>query len=241
MLNLRGILSNKKVANLLHAFRPQHDLEFDFSDSDLLDEAFYDVPSKKELPMRGVAKVIYRTLDTMDQYTFTNGTYKTYNPYAFGITQQYNEVQPEVVVQGSTVVVDENHDRLVLQDVRHLPSISLDQVRNGSDPRMAILYNLEALREDIRVCGELGISFSDMVTTQKDRPYRSNNTKQMIADNWFYQNHTALSTLLRAACRRGKPIDRAIIDCINTKGAHLWWDNVAGNAKFKDGEFEVNL
>lgn len=239
---MTNLFAGGKVATLLRGYRPEFEPDFDFSNSDLpKQEEYFDVFSKKELPVVGSSAVTYRTLCDMELWSWTNGAYTTYNPYSFGITHQYNEVKREVVKPMVGVVIDDNHNRLVLQDERQLPSISIDDVRNGSDPRMAILYNLEALREDLRTITDLKITFDSMVSTNKDRPYFRNLPKQNVLDNWFLQNHSALHLLLRSACRTDRVMDKTIIDCINTKGAHLWWDEKACNAKFKDGEFEVNL
>lgn len=232
----------RKFASVLKGDRHE-ELEFDFSESDLGEQSkYFDVATKKDLPGNGKSTLTYRTLDDMLLWNWKNGVYVEYNPYAFGITQQFNEHQLETIVASNVAVLDVDNRKLVLDDVSHVPSISLDDVRKGADPRMAILYNVQALREDLRVIGNLKMTFNSMVKKDKVQPYNRNSDNQNVLDNWFFQNHSTLSLLLRSACQSSTyKIDVSIIDCLNGLGAHLFWDSKAGNAKFKDGEFEVNL
>lgn len=242
MQAIQTLLEKTGVAKLFFGDR-HHEVEFDFSNSDLVEQdAYYDVPTKRELPIKGNSNLTYRTLDDMSLWSWKRNAYVEYNPYAFGITQQYNTVTPTVFEQSVIAAIDDQHNRLLLEDVRQLPSISIDDVRNGSDPRMAVLYNLMALREDLRTITDLKITFESMIDTKKATPYLRNGHKQNVLDNWFIQNHTALSLLLRSACKsESSVIDKAIGDCLHGKGAYLSWDKTRGNAVFKDGEFEVNL
>lgn len=242
MMAIQNLLQKTGVAKLLH--REQYpEIEFDFSNSDLVEaDDFYDVPTKRELPIKGRENLTYRTLDDMSLWMWKRNAYVEHNPYAFGITQQYNTVTPEQFEQTVVAATDESHNRLVLEDPRHLPSISIDEVRDGADPRMAMLYNLMALREDLRTINDLKIPFGSMVKGDLPTPYLRNSTKQNVLDNWFFQNHAALSLLLRSACKGPTSvIDKAIGDMLHGKGAHLGWNSERGNAVFKDGEFEVNL
>jgi len=242
MQAIQSLLEKTGFAKLFHADR-YLETEFDFSNSDLVEQdEYYNVPTKRELPIKGNSAVTYRTLDDMCLWSWKRNAYVEYNPYAFGITQQYNTVTPTVFEQTVVAATDEQHNRLLLEDVRQLPSISIEDVRNGSDPRMAVLYNLMALREDLRTITDLKMTFESLIDVAKSTPYLRNGHKQNVLDNWFFQNHTALSLLLRSACKDAHtPVDKAIGDCLHGKGAYLGWDKTRGNAVFKDGEFEVNL
>lgn len=239
---LTNLFSNaRKFANVLRGDRHE-EIEYDFSDSDLDEqEPYYNVESKKDLPVTGSSKLIYRTLDDMLLWTWKRNAYTEYNPYAFGVTQEFNEVVPEVLQPQNFAVLDVDNRRVVLQDNQQLRSMSIEQVKEGGDARLAMVYNIEAFREDIRVITALKIPFETMVDEKKDRPYFKNSQKQNTLDNWFYQNHSALSLLLRSTCRSETHIDKHMLDGINKKGAHIYWDDKTNNAKFKDGEFEVNL
>lgn len=231
----------RKFANVLRGER--HDeIEYDFSESDLGDQSkYYDVATKKDLPAIGNSKVTYRSLDDMALWSWARNTYTEYNPYAFGITQEFNDVVPEVLQPINVAVLDANNIRLVLSEPTQMPSIGIDAVREGADARLAIGYNIEALRHDLRTITNLKIPFESMISSDKDRPYFKSGPKQNVLDNWFYQNHSALHLLLRSTCRSDTHLDKNMLDGINLKGAHIWWDAKTCNAKFKDGEFEVNL
>lgn len=233
--------ARNKFVKLFAEYKPNEEVEHDFSNSDLsVVGDYYDVESQFHLPQRGKADVIYRTLDDMRLWSWARITYTEYNPYSFGIANEYRE-PVEKIVMSNTRVLDNNDDVLVLQDERQMCSISIDAIKEGADARLALAYNIDALRCDLNMLSELKISLGTMVTDKKDRPYRKNSEKQNLVDNWFYQEHTALSLLLRSSCRSAKHVDNNMLDCINRKGAHLWWDEEANNAKFKFGEFEVNL
>lgn len=215
------------------------EVEYDFSQSDL-EQNEIDVPTKRDLPKQGKASVQYRTLDDMNIWSWVSGKYIEYNPYNYGITQQYNENKPAVLVP-SDIGVDEVTDRPIFEDSFQLAAISIEQIRQGADARLAVGYNIDAFREDIRMITQLKIPFASMVSEKKDRPYFGKDEKQNTLDNWFIQNHTALHLLLRSSCRSAEHYDKNMLDGINVKGAHLWWDNTSNRAKFKDGEFVVNL
>lgn len=212
------------------------EVEYDFSESDL-EITEVDVPTKRDLPIQGKSSVKYRTLDDMNMWSWLNGKYVEYNPYGYGGTTAYRE-KPEVMIVEKK---SEPVSNMLFEDERQLASISIDQVREGADARLALVYNIDAFREDIRVIVQYSQKFSSMVSDKKDRPYFRNDDQQNMRDNWFSQNHSALSLLLRSSCRSATHLDRNMLDAIHGKGAHLWWDEKAGNAKFKDGEFEVNL
>lgn len=215
-----------------------HDeVEYDFSNSDL-EITEVDVPTKRDLPIQGKSSVKYRTLDDMNMWSWMNGKYVEYNPYGYGGTTAYREQPAKVLVADIPVPKAVNKS---FEDERQLAGISIDQVREGADARLALVYNIDAFREDIRMIVQYGLKFSSMLSDKKERPYFRNSEQQNIRDNWFSQNHTALSLLLRSTCRSSTHMDRNMLDAIHGKGAHLWWDEKAGNAKFKDGEFEVNL
>lgn len=211
------------------------EVEHDFSNSDL-EIRELDVPTKRDLPLQGKASIKYRTLDDMSIWSWVNGKYVEYNPYSFGITQEYNEARPQIIEKRLETV-----NNKLFEDERHLASISIDQVRNGSDPKLAMLYNLDAFREDIRMITQYGIAFTSMLPDNAPRNYFRNDAKQNLLDNWFAYSHAALHLLLRSSCRSATHLDKNMIDGLHGKGAHLWWDAKTGNAKFKDGEFEVNI
>jgi len=242
MQALTSLFGNvRKFANVF-AGKTAEEIEFDFSNSELEEPSkYYDVETKRDLPIKGNSALTYRTLDDMVLWSWKRNAYIEYNPYSFGITQQFNDVVPEVLQPQNVAVLDVDNTILVLQDVQQLPSIGIDAVREGADARLAIGYNIEALRQDLRTITDLKISFESMVSDNKDRPYFKSGPKQNVLDNWFYQNHTALHLLLRSTCRSDTHMDKNMLDGINLKGAHIWWDAKTCNAKFKDGEFEVNL
>lgn len=244
MLSISSLFNTnaRKFASIFAKNQLREDLEFDFSDSDLSTDPIYvDVETRNDLPQLGRSDLTYRTLSDMQLWKWQRNAYHSHNPYTFGITQEFNDVEREIIVMSNNAVLDENNKRLVLQDEQQLPAISIDAIREGADARLAVGYNIEALRHDLRVITALKISFNTMMKEGQTGPYYKSTQKQNLIDNWFYHNHQALHLLLRSTCRSANHLDNNMLDGINLKGAHLWWDAKSGNARFKDGEFEVNL
>lgn len=234
--------AGKSFVKLFAAYKPEaeEEVQYDFSTSDLGQPEYSKVASKAALPSVGNSNIIYQTLDDHNLWTWSRNAYTEYNPYGFGVSTEYRE-PVQTVVKSTRRVVDVDDTLLIIEDIRQMCSISIDAVKEGADARLAMAYNIDALRADLAMIRDLKMSYASMIPVGKQMPYHRGTPAQVLVDNWFFHNHSALSLLLRSSCRSATHMDNNMLDGIAIKKAHLWWDSVAGNAKFKDGDFEVNL
>jgi hypothetical protein len=174
---------------------------------------FATVISLDDLPTVGDANTVYTDLSTMDMYVFKNGEYGPYNPYA---TQpQLNQAPTNVFIEDDSVCMP-----------------------HGGSIDMAIMYNVRALREDLRLLNRLGMQYTDVLPkgswTQQDE-------MEKLRLKYLKHSHKALYEQLRFQARNSKGLVKEIAQRLQNIGVDIWWDADKHELGFKDGAFVVAI
>lgn len=182
-----------------------------------------------DLPLNGEADIKYHVVSDMSLWRWADGAYHEVNPYVYGVDAQYWE-KPRTI-RPNTQIVDSSAE---------LASLSLDQVRKGSSPSLAVYYNLIALRADLDMLRRLGVVGHNM--SLMDLLGRGPNTdRDRNVTDWFQREHKALCQLLVSSARSKTDMFAPVIDVLHHNDASLTWDEKANRPVFKTNDFKVYL
>lgn len=187
------------------------------------------IKNLEALPVEGEADIKYHVLADMSLWRWADGAYHEVNPYVYGVDSQYWE-KPRTI-RPNTQIVDSSAE---------LASLSLDQVRSGSSPSLAVYYNLIALRADLDMLRRLSVVGHNM--SLQDLVSRGPSTdKERNATEWFQREHKALYQLLLSSARSKADMFAPVIDVLHHNEASLTWDEKLNRPVFKTNDFKVYL
>lgn len=182
-----------------------------------------------DLPTDGSTDVKYHVTADMSLWRWEDGTYYEINPYVYGVDPQYWE-KPRTF-RPNTQIVDFS---------AQLASLSLEQVRNGSSPSLAVYYNLIALRADLDMRRRLEVVGYNM--SLQDLLSRGiSNDPERNATEWFQREHKALYQLLSSSARSKADMFASVVDVLHHNNASLTWDDKLNRPLFKTNDFKVYL
>lgn len=182
-----------------------------------------------DLPVDGEADIKYHVTADMSLWRWADGAYHEANPYVYGVDPQYWE-KPRTF-RPNTQIVDYS---------AQLASLSLEQVRGGSSPSLAVYYNLIALRADLDMLRRLGVVGHNMCL--QDLLSRGPSTDpERNATEWFQREHKALYQLLSSSARSKTDMFAPVVDVLHHNKASLTWDETQNRPLFKTNDFKVYL
>ncbi|BEG72392.1 hypothetical protein RVBP21_0200 [Pseudomonas phage BRkr] len=172
-----------------------------------------DVLTVDDLPLRGDPEATYKVTSTLDLYRWVNGEYVVHNPYLDPVVQSSGE---------RAVIVD---------PTATLPHLTEEHLRKGGDIRLAMVYNVRALREDLRRMELLNISMESLLP-------RNLRVKDLDVPGMFLStNHTILTRQLKSIMRGKGNYDKYVVEGLARMGVDVWYDEAKRKVGFKDGTF----
>lgn len=187
------------------------------------------VKNTSELPNIGEEGIKYTVTEDMSVWRWADGAYHETNPYVYGVDQQYRDT-PRTIRPNSQIV----------DPSAELASLSLDQVREGSSPSLAVYYNLIALRADLALIRRTEVLHPNMSLMGIISAGPSSKPENNVTD-WFIKNHRALHVLLSSSARSKATMFKAVVDVLNHNKASLTWDDDKNRAVFKTDDIKVYL
>ncbi|AEH03567.1 hypothetical protein AVT69_gp142 [Pseudomonas phage PhiPA3] len=173
-----------------------------------------EVFAMEDLPSVGDPSLVYKVTSTSDMFRWVNGQYVTYNPY----------LDPKEIHDERVMLID---------PYANMPSISEDKLKAGGDMRLSMIYNVQALREDLRRLNELGVNLEVLI----DRNLRQSGYD--TPSTWLIQNHTLLVRQLRSIMKGKNNYDKHVVEGLALQGVDVWYDIKTQRVGFRDGLFVV--
>ncbi|MOA28566.1 hypothetical protein D3C78_1495180 [compost metagenome] len=123
-------------------------------------------------------------------------------------------------------------DRLMLIDPSaSMPHLTEERLKTGGDMRLAMIYNVRALREDLRRMADLNIGYEKLTKHNLQVP------GMHLPSQWLLENHTMLVRQLKSAVRGKGLYDRNVVEGLASMGIDVWYDTAKQRVGFKDGTF----
>lgn len=197
------------------------------------DEAFSDLPvhvaTEADLPKDGDPDAKYFVAETGDTYRYRDGAYYVIDVYSYGCTNEYREAPRRVVCR--EVITDYSYT---------LGSITADQIRAGTSPVLATLYNIQALLIDLAQIRRMYVTGyrTTLMEVLSKGPHVD---KDQNLTTWFSSNHSLLYRLLASSQRSKDSFNTSVVDALHKQGYVLTWDDDKNRAVFKVDDFIVYL
>lgn len=214
------------ISNMISNWRQTIDMSN--YDETLSSDDIY-VNELKDLPVEGEAGTKYHVMADTSEWRWADGRYHEINPYIYGVDRQYWD-EPRTF----------RHNTEIIDYSAEMASLSLDQVRKGSSPSLAVYYNLIALRADLDMLRRLSVVGHNMSLMDLVSKGPSSNPERN-ATEWFLREHKALYTLLSSSARSKDDMHTPVIDALHHNEASLTWDTDRNRPVFKTGDFKVYL
>lgn len=173
-----------------------------------------EVLSVDDLPVVGDPELTYKVTSTLDLYRWVNNEYVPYNPYIDSTMQ---------TIDSRETIIDPSAS---------MPSISEETLKDGrGDLRLSVVYNIHALREDLRRLAERNINLGTLIP-------RSLRVKPAdINSVWLATNHSTLVHQLRQVVKGKNNYNTYVVEGLNRLGIDVWFDTDKKKIGFKDDSF----